>query len=231
MKDLNKNILAIFGGLFSALMLGFTGWNTYDLILSVTGNWLVSICGFVAFEVGMVYWMFSTIHTAEGLGQLAIASFMSVVNTFFVSAATLLHLGAVSASTFGGSTVEVLVGVAVVANLSAKGAYLFAKPERLQAIRQRALMGKLEAAVNARVELLMSENQEPEVQALALEQFGRLIIDNRNRLQQRNKDNDNMLTANLEPVYATVAPDIDDTQPIPVVKVDESVNFQQPLNL
>jgi hypothetical protein len=57
-KDLTKSGLSIVGILFAMLLLGYTGFQTFTLLLEVSGSPLIAAIGLIMFEAGMIYWWF-----------------------------------------------------------------------------------------------------------------------------------------------------------------------------
>ncbi|RMH01297.1 MAG: hypothetical protein D6706_02140 [Chloroflexi bacterium] len=143
MKNLYTNVLKFVGVLFAILVLGFTGFQTWNLLYSVSFNPLISVLGLVLFEGGMLYWWGFFQHEAEGLPQMALSLLAAVFGLFLVGGATALHLGAVDAATFGEHTPAKLVTIAAVVNLVAKFLMPLLHPDVMKAVYKRALTGRV----------------------------------------------------------------------------------------
>ncbi len=143
MNDLFKKILSIAGYLFAALLLVFTGMQTYALLMQVSGNQITAIVGLILFEAGMIYWWSVFRREAEGLFQMSIAGIMFLVSLVFVATAVSLHLGAVNADFLGPSTPARVIIIAALLNLIAKLVYPLVAPELMDQITDRAETGKV----------------------------------------------------------------------------------------
>ena len=97
MKDLSKSALNIIGILFAGLLLSYTGYQTFSLLLEVSGSPLIAAIGLIMFEVGMLYWWQVFRNSAEGLMQMALSFLVFIACLTFVVMATALKLGAVDA--------------------------------------------------------------------------------------------------------------------------------------
>ena len=149
MKLLGKTIVQILGFLFSILVLSFTGYQTWSLLLEVTGNPLIAALGLVLFEGGMLYWLATFKNDAEGIMQMAISLLLFIFGLFLVGGATALHLGAVTADTLGPSTPSKLITVAAILNLLGKTIYPIFAPETFAHVYKRALEGLVMAKAYA----------------------------------------------------------------------------------
>ncbi|RME05116.1 MAG: hypothetical protein D6816_09245 [Bacteroidetes bacterium] len=143
MKNLYANVLKFMGVLFAILVLGFTGFQTWSLLYSVSENALISVLGLVLFEGGMLYWWFFFQHEAEGLPQMALSLLAAIFGLFLVGGATALHLGAIDAATFGEHTPAKLVTIAAVVNLVAKFLMPLIHPSVMRETWKRALTGRV----------------------------------------------------------------------------------------
>ncbi len=56
MNDMAKSVLRFLGYLFGILVLGFTGFQTWSLLYTVSNSTIVAILGLVLFEGSMLYW-------------------------------------------------------------------------------------------------------------------------------------------------------------------------------
>lgn len=149
MKLLGKTIVQILGFLFSILVLSFTGYQTWSLLLEVTGNPLIAALGLVLFEGGMLYWLATFKNDAEGVMQMAISLLLFIFGLFLVGGATALHLGAVTADTLGPSTPSKLITIAAILNLLGKTIYPIFAPETFAHVYKRALEGLVMAKAYA----------------------------------------------------------------------------------
>lgn len=143
MNELSKKTLSIAGYIFAALLLTFTGMQTYALLYSISTNHLTAAIGLIVFEVGMLYWWSVFRRDATGLLQMAISLLMFVVSMAFVITAVALHLGAVDATFLGSQTPARIIVLAVLLNLVAKLLYPLVHPDVAETINDRAQEGKL----------------------------------------------------------------------------------------
>jgi hypothetical protein len=141
MKTFAATLMKIAGYLFAGLLLAFTAYETYSLLLAVTASPLIAAVGLVMFEGGFLYWAAEFKSSAEGLLQMAVALLTSIADFLAVVAAVALRLGAVDQSLLGPATGSKLVVLAVLINLAAKYAFTLAHPDTLKAIYQRAAEG------------------------------------------------------------------------------------------
>ena len=162
MKDLVKPILKIVSWMFGALVVSFTGVQTWLLLFEATGSPYIALLGLTFFEGGMLYWWVSFQYTAEGLGQLALSVIMAVLSLAVVSAAAALHLGAVSMTIFGANTVSRLITAAAIVNLIAKFAYPLVSPKMIGIIREKVVEGQLSKRIHEEVESKIADRQ-PEI--------------------------------------------------------------------
>lgn len=150
MNELFKKVISFLGILFGALVLGFTGYQTYSLLAEVSGNPLIAWLGLALFEGGMLYWWFEFQKEAEGIGQLALSLLLFVFGLFLVAGSTGLHLGAIDAAALGANTPAKLVTIAAIINLIGKTLYPLFSPATFSHIWTRALEGVVMAkAYNA----------------------------------------------------------------------------------
>ena len=54
MKDIVKSVLSIVGPAFAVLLLGFTGFQTWSLLLAVSGSPIIAAIGLMAVVDGLV---------------------------------------------------------------------------------------------------------------------------------------------------------------------------------
>ena len=141
MKQLGRTIVQILGLLFSILILSFTGYQTFSLLLEVTKNPLIAALGLALFEGGMLYWLGVFKSEAESIMQMAISLLLFIFGLFLVGGATALHLGAVGAQVLGPGTPSKLITIAAIANLLGKTIYPIFAPETFSHIAARALEG------------------------------------------------------------------------------------------
>ena len=143
MAGLMKYVMSVMGLLFGVIVLGFTGYQTWDLLYEVSGNPYVATLGLFIFGGGMVYWWLVFQHAAEGLGQMAISLLTAVFNLLLEISAVAIHLGAVDPTLFGASTPAKLITVAAIVNLTAKFVMPLLSPDMMQSIYEKALEGML----------------------------------------------------------------------------------------
>lgn len=143
MKDLSKSALTIVGFLFALLLLGFTGVQTYSLLLIVSGSAILSVIGLTMFEGGMIYWWQVFRSQAEGLLQMALSLLVFIACLTFVIMATALKLGAVEESLLGANTAAKLITAAAVIQLTAKLLFPLLHPDVVDAINERVKEGKI----------------------------------------------------------------------------------------
>lgn len=141
MQVLGKTIVQILGLFFSVLVLSFTGYQTYSLLLEVSGNPMIAALGLALFEGGMLYWLATFKNDAEGIMQMAISLLLFVFGLFLVGGATALHLGAMDAATLGQNTPSKLITIAAIVNLLGKTIYPIFAPETFHHVWTRALEG------------------------------------------------------------------------------------------
>jgi hypothetical protein len=142
-KDLTKSGLNIVGVLFAMLLLGYTGFQTFTLLLEVSGSPLVAAIGLIMFEAGMIYWWFVFRNAAEGLPQMALSFLVFLACLTFVVMATALQLGAVGADALGANTPAKIITAAAVIQLTAKLFFPILHPETMDAINRRVQDGKI----------------------------------------------------------------------------------------
>lgn len=141
MSDFGKTIIKILSLFFGALLLTFTGTETYAFLLDVTGVALIAAVGLIMFEGGFLYWALEFKKNAEGLLQMAISLLASLLDFAAVLAAVSLRLGAFDQNVLGPTTGPKIVVVAVLVNLAAKYTYDLAHPDNTKNIYKRASEG------------------------------------------------------------------------------------------
>lgn len=149
MNELFKKVIQFLGILFAALVIGFTGYQTYSLLAEVSGNALIAWLGLALFEGGMLYWWFVFQKEAEGIGQLALSLLLFVFGLALVAGSTGLHLGAIDAAALGENTPAKLVTIAAIINLIGKTLYPIFSPKTFGHIWERALEGVVMAKAYA----------------------------------------------------------------------------------
>ena len=107
MKDLTQTVLKISGTLFAALLLAFTGFETFMFLWTVTGNPILAAIGLVMFEGGFLFWAFVFMHGAEGSIQMAISLMTSVLCLTGVIVAVGAQLGGIDLA-----SIDPAIGVA-----------------------------------------------------------------------------------------------------------------------
>jgi hypothetical protein len=145
MFALNKYVVKLFGQFFMLLVLGFTGFQTYSLLYSVSKDPLMSLIGLVLFEGGMLYWWSEFRSDAEGIGQMAVSLLLAVFGLLLVAGATALHLGALDKEFLGPHTPARLITIAAIINLCGKFVFPLLDPETFKHIWTRALEGAVVA--------------------------------------------------------------------------------------
>jgi hypothetical protein len=167
MKDFAGTIVKIIGLGFGALLLAFTGYQTYSLLLDITGSPLVSAIGLILFEGGMLYWWFVFQKEAEGLPQMAISMLVFIVCLFLVVTATALKLGAVNPDFLGANTPEVVITVAALVQLGAKMFFPLVGPSTMRGIMEHAMEGVLLAKTFQRFQHHIDEIAAGDADAMA----------------------------------------------------------------
>ena len=152
MKDLSKSALNILGILFAGLLLAYTGYQTFSLLLEVSGSPLIAAIGLIMFEVGMLYWWQVFRVSAEGLMQMALSFLVFLACLTFVVMATALKLGAVDAAVLGVNTPAKIITAAAVIQLAAKLFFPILHPETMRVIGERVQEGKILNAANDKFE-------------------------------------------------------------------------------
>lgn len=143
MNDMAKSVLRFIGYLFGILVLGFTGYQTWSLLYTVSSSTIVATLGLVLFEGSMLYWWFFFQREAEGLLQMGLSLLVAVFGLLLVGGATALHLGAVDADVLGQQTPARLVTLAAVVNLVAKFLMPLLHPDVMKTTYKKALTGKV----------------------------------------------------------------------------------------
>lgn len=149
MNELFKRVIQFLGIMFAALVIGFTGYQTYFLLAEVSGSPLIAWLGLALFEGGMLYWWFVFQKEAEGIRQLALSLLLFVFGLALVAGSTGLHLGAIDAAALGANTPAKLVTIAAIINLIGKTLYPIFSPETFGRIWERALEGVVMAKAYA----------------------------------------------------------------------------------
>lgn len=143
MDSLMKFVMTIMGLLFGVIVLGFTGFQTWELLYEVSGNPYIATLGLFIFGGGMVYWWLVFQYAAEGLGQMAVSLLTAVFNLLLEISAVAIHLGAVDSTLFGPSTPAKLITIAAIVNLVAKFTMPLLGPHMMQNIYEKAMEGML----------------------------------------------------------------------------------------
>ncbi len=141
MLMLGKTVVQILGYLFTILVLGFTGYQTYSLLLEVSGNPMIAALGLALFEGGMLYWLAAFKNDAEGIMQMALSLLLFLFGLLLVGGSTALHLGAMDAQSLGENTPAKLITIAALVNLVGKTLYPIFSPDTFANIWTRALEG------------------------------------------------------------------------------------------
>ncbi|HSH03572.1 MAG TPA: hypothetical protein VLL52_13715 [Anaerolineae bacterium] len=145
MRDMSKAVLNFIGYLFGMLILGFTSYQTWNLLYEVSGNQIVAGLGLVLFEGSMLYWWLFFLKEAEGLLQLALSLLVAIFGLVMVSGATALHLGAIGFNVLGADTPSRLITIAAIVNLVAKFMMPLLHPNIMKQIYKKALTGRVMA--------------------------------------------------------------------------------------
>ncbi len=143
MRDIIRSVLSLVGPLFALLLLGFTGYQTWTLLLAVSGSPIIATIGLILFEAGMIYWWFVFRTEAEGLPQMALSLMVFLACFVFVGIATALKLGAVDAAVLGEHTPAKIITAAAVIQLAAKLFFPLLHPDVTHAIKERVQDGKI----------------------------------------------------------------------------------------
>lgn len=167
MKDFAGTLIKIIGLGFGALLLAFTGYQTYSLLLDITGNPLVSAVGLILFEGGMLYWWFVFQKEAQGLFQMAISLLVFITCLALVVIATALKLGAVNPTFLGEHTPEVVITVAALVQLAAKMFFPLVGPATMRSIMEHAMEGVLLAKTFGRFQHHIDEIAAGDADAMA----------------------------------------------------------------
>lgn len=175
MKDIIKSALAFVGPAFALLLLGFTGYQTFTLILAVTGSPIIAAIGLILFEGGMMYWWFVFRSEAEGLPQMALSLMVFVACLVLVVIATALKLGAVDRTVLGVNTPAKIITAAAVIQLAAKLIFPLLHPEVSHAIKERAQEGKIISTADKKFEARVDGLADTYADAKAEVQVARLL--------------------------------------------------------
>jgi hypothetical protein len=175
MKDIIRSALVFVGPAFALLLLGFTGYQTYSLIYTVTASHLTAVIGLILFEVGMMYWWFVFRNEAEGLPQMALSLMVFIACLLFVVLATSLKLGAVGDTALGVNTPAKIITAAAVVQLAAKLLFPLLHPDVAHAIKERAQEGKIVSAADKKFEAKIDGMADAYADAKADAQVARLL--------------------------------------------------------
>lgn len=175
MKDLSKSALTIVGFLFALLLLGFTGVQTYTLLLLVSGSAILAVIGLSMFEGGMIYWWQVFRAQAEGLLQMALSLLVFLACLTFVVMATALKLGAVDATVLGANTAAKLITAAAVIQLAAKLLFPLLHPDVMEAINERVKEGKILEAADKKFDKRVDGIADQYTDAMVEEKTARLL--------------------------------------------------------
>jgi len=143
MNKFFEAVLKVAGLLFLALILAFTGYQTWSLLYAVSESVLTSVLGLVLFEASMLYWWLFFQNSAEGLPQMALSLMAAVLGLLLVGGATAIHLGAFSAEVVGSSTPARLITVAAILNLVVKFTMPLLHPDVVKSMYQKAAKGRI----------------------------------------------------------------------------------------
>lgn len=134
---------------FKVGLLAFTGWNTYYLLLDISGDPTQSLIGMVLFEGALIYWW----HTFKSeyeptVPQMAISFTMFIMSLLLVLAMSALAMSAVDRTVLGPHTVERVIVAAVGLNLASSMLYSIFGFHLMQQLIQRIVAGMVWAKAN-----------------------------------------------------------------------------------
>lgn len=255
MNELFKKVIQFLGILFAALVIGFTGYQTYSLLAEVSGSPLIAWLGLALFEGGMLYWWFVFQREAAGIGQLALSLLLFVFGLALVAGSTGLHLGAIDAAALGANTPAKLVTIAAIINLIGKTLYPIFSPETFGHIWERALEGVVMAKAYKAAQGKADDMAEQLADSVGSELVRRLtvsvltnhqlrheaekhppalpLLNTRNTIEAINLDDDReVVAADGSPAPVTRPRDYADTQtaPPPARPVGNGVEKDSPLS-
>ena len=175
MKDIVKSVLSIVGPAFAVLLLGFTGFQTWSLLLAVSGSPIIAAIGLILFEVGMVYWWWVFRTDAEGLPQMALSLLVFVACLMFVVIATALKLGAVDAALLGVNTAAKIITAAAVIQLAAKLIFPLLHPDVMSLIKERVQDGKITSVANSKFDAQIDRIADEYADAMVAERTAQFL--------------------------------------------------------
>lgn len=152
MNDVLKTVVKYGGLAFGALVLAFTAWQSFDLVLSVTNNNLQALLALVLFDIGAFYWFLVAFKEAEGKLQMALAFIMFGLSLGLVILTVALQLGAVSADILGSNSAAKLITVAAIIHLIAKYLMPLVSVENLREINRRARRARLDDMIDKKLD-------------------------------------------------------------------------------
>lgn len=143
MKGFAKSIVGFLSIPFALLVLGFTGFQTWNLIYETTLDPIMAAIGLILFEGCMLYWWFFFRKEADGLPQMALSLIGAVLGLLLVAGATAIHLGAVDGMALGEHTPARLITIAALINLVLKFTVPLVHPDQFEEIMSNALQGTI----------------------------------------------------------------------------------------
>ena len=174
MKEVTHKALSIIGVIFAGLLLAYTGYQTFSLLVEVSGSPLIAAIGLIMFEVGMLYWWMVFRNSAEGLLQMALSFLVFLACLTFVVLATALKLGAVDAAVLGVNTPAKIITAAAVIQLTAKLFFPIFHPETMREITARSQEGKILSTAQDKFERRIDRIADDVADGMAAEWTARL---------------------------------------------------------
>lgn len=139
---LNGTINKIFGLVFGILVIGFSSYQTFYLLLHTSNNPVIAAIGLILFEGGMLFWLHTFQHGSQGLPQMAISLIVFILCLVGVIVANAIELGAVTLS-LDSHLPNQLIVIAVIVHLIAKVTFPLVSPETSQKIGTKVLEGRI----------------------------------------------------------------------------------------
>lgn len=141
-NGLSGTLNKIFGIVFGILVIGFSSYQTFYLLLHTSGNPVIAMIGLILFEGGMLYWLHTFQHGSNGLPQMSISLIVFILCLVGVIIANGIELGAIRLS-LDSTLPNQLIVVCVIVHLIAKVTFPLVSPETSQKISNKVLEGKI----------------------------------------------------------------------------------------
>ena len=141
-NGLTATVTKLMGYVFTVLVIGFSSYNTWELLHKSSGNLLIATLGLVLFEGGLIYWWLVFQNGSEGLPQMAISAVVFTLCLTGVVIANMVELGAYQLTLDSHLPQQLTVG-ALIVQLVSKLVFPLVSPETARKIRTKILEGQL----------------------------------------------------------------------------------------